>query len=836
VPPDWDLLTRVFLHDPPDKALDIRGHEARAARYLEAALDREIDAATIKSDAGLADALAAIAERLPMPTAGADGRRAVSVENGALRINHPLGAGTRVISTPAINEAAVTGVIRSIVSEIDDAGSRFLALWRLLPERLTANDPAFAVLPADTRVPDHTIWHHADTVAALLPTNTGAGAAFVSFAVAPVQTFIEAARSLRDLWSGSLILSWLAFRALLPIVEEVGPTALIFPYLRGNPLLDRWLRRQPGLATKIHAPLPEDCARPSLPNRFLAVVPASEAPDLAHRCEQAAHAAWRDLAEEVRRRLSREVLEFPGWDALWQQQIDDYWEIRSAILPFRRISDDDLASFCGAPTFAHAWTDAGRIHGLAMSIPGSERPGYDQQNAGRWQATVDLAARSLEAHRAIRHVPENRSRADGPVPQKCALLGTVERMGPPEFDQNRKFWETLSATTVRGVQVRPHEYFSAIALTKRFALPVHLAGELGVDRHHQFPDTATVAARPWLERSGLEWPDDCNGQWLYWRRHDQDENEKPVPEPVWNRIRKARQDHGWPSAYLVVLVMDGDKMGQWLRGDKNPTLAEALHPKMRDYFVANGASETIERARRPVGPALHAAISEALTNFATYVAPPIVERYQGALIYSGGDDLLALLPTQTAIVCAERLRDAFTAREGSWRRDGESVRDLLVMGGRATVSAGMAVVHYKEDLRVALGLARQAEGAAKQEGRNRLHLFIARRSGERAGETLFWHECAAMTEAVEKFAAGASDRWAYRLRALTPALPPAPGAFDLELQRQLRRSDEETRKALADMVERGAFRDQGRDPEKVVRLWQAASFLARGRDPGGDGE
>ena len=34
---DWDLLTTAFLHDPPDKALDIRGHERRAARYLEAA-------------------------------------------------------------------------------------------------------------------------------------------------------------------------------------------------------------------------------------------------------------------------------------------------------------------------------------------------------------------------------------------------------------------------------------------------------------------------------------------------------------------------------------------------------------------------------------------------------------------------------------------------------------------------------------------------------------------------------------------------------------------------------------------------------------------------------
>ena len=37
-------------------------------------------------------------------------------------------------------------------------------------------DPAYALLPADTRVPDHTIWHHADTATALLPADTGSGA------------------------------------------------------------------------------------------------------------------------------------------------------------------------------------------------------------------------------------------------------------------------------------------------------------------------------------------------------------------------------------------------------------------------------------------------------------------------------------------------------------------------------------------------------------------------------------------------------------------------------------------------------------------------------------
>jgi hypothetical protein len=159
------------------------------------------------------------------------------------------------------------------IALIDDLRHSLDEAKRLLPERLAELDPAYALLPADTRVPDHTIWHHADTATAMLPADTGSGASFLSFALAPVQTFIAAARSLRDLWSGSLILSWLTFEALLPVIEDLGPAAVIFPYLRGNPMLDVWLRRKPALDRLISEPDQRARAAPSLPNRFLAVVP-----------------------------------------------------------------------------------------------------------------------------------------------------------------------------------------------------------------------------------------------------------------------------------------------------------------------------------------------------------------------------------------------------------------------------------------------------------------------------------------------------------------------------------------------------------------------------------
>ena len=70
---DWERLLLVYMHDPVDKALDVRGHEAGAARYASRSLGREVDRSEIEDSATFADQLAATAERIPMPTAGAAG-------------------------------------------------------------------------------------------------------------------------------------------------------------------------------------------------------------------------------------------------------------------------------------------------------------------------------------------------------------------------------------------------------------------------------------------------------------------------------------------------------------------------------------------------------------------------------------------------------------------------------------------------------------------------------------------------------------------------------------------------------------------------------------------
>lgn len=866
-----EALIHAWLHDPPDKALSIPGHQSRAARYLGAILGEPVSVDSVNRDAALSDQLAAIAERLPMPSAGENGKRAVGPLDGKLRVHHPLGGAMREIAVPAIDEPAIAAAITDLCSGISDRRALFRLLWRTLPERLAKLDPAYAFLPADTRVPDHTIWNHADTTAAILAgaESTGKGDhALLSFAISPVQNFIAAARSLRDLRNGSLILSWLAFRAMRPVLEYIGPAALIFPNLRGNAMLDQWLRGDSGgLGSKIGQPSDTRLLTPSLPNRFLALVPMGPggrwAQELATATAGAARDAWCELAETVRNELDQRLAaRFPGWDLRWQNQIEQTWDFVAALLPLRELgTDEKLAEFHGAVSFAAAFPAAASVRSLASSIPPADRPGYSQDSAGRWQASVDLAARLLEAARSVRRVPIA-AQFPGKVPEKCSLLGTWEQMGPGDREAAAEFWKYVATNKnigISGARVREGEKLCAVALVKRFAM-AHLATQLGLENHDvRFPDTATVAARLWLKKpeatavkqasEGANW----NGQWLHWAKPDQEEDD-PCPAPVWNTIREAKRKLGPPPAYYAVLMLDGDHMGEWLAGGKSPAVCKAMHPKLAEYFKALPDTGGGLGARRPVTPSLHAAISEALGNFAQEVAPAIIGSHRGTLIYAGGDDVLALLPTVTALAAARDLDRAFRGDQAGnggapagYYRAGS--RDLLMMGPCASASAGIAVVHYKEDLRAALELARKAERNAKDFGRNALSLTIARRSGEHAGAALPWALVDDLAQAVCAFQ-NASDRWAYRLRALLPTFEPGgppEEAFLAEITRQLERGEDPATRELKVVefyvklrapclqatAETRPVEPWMKTAERLVTLWQSASFLARGRDQAG---
>jgi CRISPR-associated protein Cmr2 len=167
---NWRDILVAYLHDPPDKALQIRGHEARARSYLRIALGDSVSEAELKDPS---DPLASVAERLPAPRWET---LTVSCEQGRFLTRHPLSAAEKPVDVAEWSQSAIADTIAQLVQPFDDTQRRFLVLWRQLAEQLSRDhSDCFERLPADTRIPDHTIWQHLDTTAALKAAEAGGG-------------------------------------------------------------------------------------------------------------------------------------------------------------------------------------------------------------------------------------------------------------------------------------------------------------------------------------------------------------------------------------------------------------------------------------------------------------------------------------------------------------------------------------------------------------------------------------------------------------------------------------------------------------------------------------
>jgi CRISPR-associated protein Cmr2 len=559
------------------------------------------EAAEEEIKGGFPDQVASAYERLPMPdAAGRYNELGVAPEGGSLTVVHPLSAERRSIRG-GVDEGAVLEALDSLLASDLPPRRKFLTLWRLLPERLAERLGESALLaPAETRCPDHTIWQHLDTTAAMAWAMHGGkgAAALLSFKLSPVQGFIEAARSLRDLLTGSYILSRLTMAALEPVLESCGPTAIVYPALRGIPLMDRWLRQN---GVEVEEPPSEALARPSLPHRFLALVPSAIAEELGEKCKDAARRRWLEIAEDVHRSLKSKLDDqFPGWDKLWNEQVNSYFDFRAAVCPF----NETLGFRAPGESSLERLAALGKL-GRAGDVP-----------PGAWQHAVEISAALMDAGSRVRHIPAYQPPA--PAPEKCTLLGTYEQMGPAKLWESRAFWESVQQDPSMGVH-KQSDRLCAVSFVKRLAFQEHF-----------------------IRREGIEWSD--------------------VRFPDTEKL--ARRS-GEKFRYYALLMMDGDHMGQWLSGKnkESPRVRDVLHEKILAWHGRDASLREALDLKRPVTPGLHAAISEALNRFATKVVPAVVEESGGVLIYAGGDDVLAALPLKNATGCAHKLRACFSSWE-----------------------------------------------------------------------------------------------------------------------------------------------------------------------------
>lgn len=497
----------------------------------------------------------------------------------------------------------------------------------------------------------------------------------------PVQEFLAQARRTRDLWAGSYLLSFLAGHALKAAVTAGG--TVVLPSLDGNPL---------SAAIKSGGvPVPPGDRVGSIPHVAEITVPEGRAEEVARAAVNGWNERWQRIAVTVREHAVRVC---PTWtretEEIWRRQVD------------------------------HLWTASWVLDGHAF-----------------------LARRKTLRAFTLPDEPG----------ETCTCCGLREPLhaGNPSRGAVRAFWEHVARRT-GPVEVRPggEERLCAVCAVKRF-LPHVAVKALGWPVPSGFPSTSTMAGLPWrldVLKCGAADPalrtavgalvdalraagasesrelEDVAGvrelveawgagretartfsrvaaDWLNAddaRRRAKDEGrESALPSilPALRDLRAVAERAGVPSprTSFALLAMDGDNMGALLakHQQQKPRISTAL-----GAFSAR-AREIVESAET-----------------------------HGRLIYAGGDDVLALLPVETALETARRLRQAYM----------QTFRDALPEAFSAdpkpSISAGIVYAHAQTPLRQVVHTAHTLlDGVAKERpGKDSFAVAVWKRSGK----------------------------------------------------------------------------------------------------------
>jgi CRISPR-associated protein Cmr2 len=719
-----------------------------------------------------------------------------------------------------------------------------LAIWRFGPEISLENDHAkigelWKLLPADTRVPDHSIWDHLDLTSAFagaFAADTRGEAALLSLALGPVQSFIAAARSTSDLWAGSHLLSRMAWEAMKPICEAIGPDAILFPRLRGIPQVDLWLKSECDLPGELF----EDCewnqagntdANPlfaaALPNRFVAIVPAEQLKTLAAKCEAAVQAFLLNLGFETVDQLLQQCdlktanaprdTSIPAYQQV-QDQLKGFPEVHWAGVPFtlirpkntERQTDLDvsllqaaMAPYFGTdPTVAAGFLTSDAWKVLQSDCTWSDQTTFFSPNPGvLYPAIYDLADRLLASAKGARTFA-----AQDQTGWRDSLTGEVEwlthdrkqlKLTPGQRDKT--LWAIIAKN--KPAWAKQGEHLGALSAIKRL-WPTIFAQEAGAIKGETF-DRFVVSTHTMALASTIDkWLDSGAPEVDGLREFVQDYLPEPVALPT-NLALKARGSLGTEALsmikklpnlfdllkegdqtddkarriiskilsgsdtsienYYALILLDGDRLGAILSGDIKHAISykSSFHPRVQLGFAklahSNPALQTYGDSKRALSPNRHLAISTALNDFSQTVVRHIVEReFMGKLIYSGGDDVLAMVSVTDLLPCLDRLRQAYCGgeirknevEEQKPKKDQLKIangfaylngRVMRMMGSTATASAGAVIVHHQTPLSIALSELRAAESRAKNEGgRNAFSLALIKRSGGQTNFTAKW--------------------------------------------------------------------------------------------------
>ncbi len=477
----------------------------------------------------------------------------------------------------------------------------------------------------------------------------------LDFSIGPVQGFISQSRRTRDLWGSSFLLAFLSTHAIYAARENGA--RVVRPSVDDDPLF----RHASGdVTTK------PPCA--TVPNHV--VVETDHDPAvLARAMEYAVENAWDRVCGAV---WDRYVAHATGagnnTEVIWERQVNTFWEI----------------TWTTAPTDSRDNRRGRRKH---------------------WRS----------------HIPP-----DEPG-DKCTVMHDLQELSGyvrvREGKKQKQFWQMIGQR-VGAFDLRDNERLCAVALVKRL-FPQVAQPALGwkIDTL-SWPSTVYLGAVPWIRRVVTAVPDAA--------REYADTMEIAVGRGAFRSRGSLFDGLGTGAAgnfpKLAANYMDLQSVGNKNRcpiEDENhrQSLADelqSLHDGQDDDGRLGGPSSVYallladgDRLGKLVDTVGGEVASTALSSFNRRV-PEIARTYDGVTVYAGGDDVLAMLPVDGALQCADELSQVYTscfAGSGS-------------MVDRATLSAAVVFAHVRMPLSAALAEAHQLLDDVAKEGNGRSSLAI----------------------------------------------------------------------------------------------------------------
>lgn len=493
------------------------------------------------------------------------------------------------------------------------------------------------------------------------------------FTIGPVQTFVSQSRRTRDLWASSFLLSHLADVAMKAVEGKFGEIIL------------------PDRTPEDHAIESGQIPHGRWPNRFvLAHVPEAKAKDAADAAQTAFLDEWTSISQRIWKEFVEPIAaQGKETSAIWQRQVYHFWEI----------------TWVYAPPASDEQPDALACRKNWRTTPVTVEPG-----------------------------------------DHCTIIGNLQELSgfirSRESKRQDEFWKALrTQKKMKGLDLGDHERLCAVAFVKRMFPKVAdeiLNKQMSAER---WLSTPYIAAIPWLKNVCHSHLDDVRTYLAKvkelcadnsWRREDPGtltqhwnlptgceevvrldgdllhetalvNRDTPIGEPGAEDQRKRaellkalqvlqKRVDSQPSSFYSVVLMDGDSMGK--------LLSEA-------------------RGRDPQKGEKSA--TRALGKFAQTV-PGIVGEHDGVTVYCGGDDVLALVPVDSALRCVQSLSRAYQTAFSERSPDYSS---------KATISAAIVFCSFRAPFREVIGLAHHLldDIAKERTGRDSLAVAVLKSGG-----------------------------------------------------------------------------------------------------------